>query len=172
MALAAARQNAYVPRMKFLKWLNPVPGVKDFASEFSRPNPYRWRIAAVSAAATFAIFSVMWQEEVIGPPEKPEVIWISTFAPDRTDEEIIAENVANQKLQDQWAAEQAERDRKVKDIYRALGRASGMDVEKIEREAAAERAAEAKREAAKQAEFERKQAEILKQVQPVAAAQE
>jgi hypothetical protein len=157
--------------MKFLRWLNPVPGVKDFANEFTRPNPHRWRIAAVSAAATFAIFSVMWQEEVIGPPEKPEVIWISTFAPDRSDAEIIAENVANQKLKDQWAAEQARRDREVKEIYRSLGKASGMDVEKIEREAAAERAAEAKAEAAKQAEYDRKKAEMLKQQeQPVAAA--
>jgi hypothetical protein len=157
--------------MKFLKWLNPVPGVKDFANEFTRPNPYRWRIAAVAAAATFAIFSVMWQEEMIGPPEKPEVIWISTFAPGRSDAEIIAENIANQKLKDQWAAEQARRDREVKEIYRTIGKASGMDVEKIEREAAAEQAAEAKVEAAKQAEYDRKKAEMLKQQeQPVAAA--
>jgi hypothetical protein len=33
-------------------------------------------------------------------------------------------------------------------MYRALGRISGMDVDKIEREAAAERAAEAKAKAA------------------------
>lgn len=159
--------------MKFLKWLNPVPGVKDFASEFSRPNPYRWRIAGVSAAATFAVFSVMWQEEMIGPPEKPEIIWITTFAPDRSDEEIKAANIANQKLKDQWAAEQAERDRKVKEIYRSLGKASGMDVEKIEREAAAQRAAEAKIEAEKQAEYDRKKTEMLKQLeQPVAPAQD
>lgn len=155
--------------MKFLKWLNPVPGAKDFANEFSRPNPYRWRIAAVSAAATFAIFSVMWQEEVIGPPAKPEVTWITTFAPGRTDKEIMAANIENQKLKDQWAAQQMERDRKVKEIYRSLGRASGMDVDKIEREAAAEQAAEAKAEAARQAEYDRKKAEMLEQEQPVAA---
>lgn len=152
---------AYVLPMKFLKWLNPVPGVKDFASEFARPNPYRWRIAAVSAAATFAIFSVMWGEEMIGPPEKPDIIWISTLAPDRSDEEIIARNIANQKLKDQWAAEQAERDRKVKDIYRSLGRASGMDVEKIEAGAEAERAEEARVEAEKQAEYDRKKAAMI-----------
>lgn len=166
-----AGRSAYVRPMKFLKWLNPVPGVKDFASEFLRPNPYRWRIAAVSAAATFAVFSVMWQEEMIGPPAKPDVIWISTFAPDRSDKEIIAANIANQKLKDEWATAQEERDRKVKEIYRSLGQASGMDVEKIEREAAAERAAEAKIEAEKQAEYDRKKAEMLKQQeQPVAAA--
>ena len=143
-----ARFSAYVAPMKFLKWLNPVPGVRDFASEFSRPNPYRWRFALVAAVATISVFSVMWHEEVIGPPPKPDIIWISTFAPGRTDKEIIAANIANQKVQDRLAAEQAARDAEVRKIYRSLGTMSGMDVDKIEREAAADRAAEAKKEAA------------------------
>lgn len=128
--------------MKFLKWLNPLPGAKDFANEFSRPNPYRWRFALVAAATTFAVFSVMWHEEVEGPPAKPDVIWITSFAPHRSDAQIVAANVANQKVKDRLAAEQAARDAEVKNIYRTLGRMSGMDVDKIEREAAAQQAAE------------------------------
>lgn len=137
--------------MKFLRWLNPVPGIKDFVHEVRRESPHRWRIALLAAAVTFSIFSVMWQEEMVGPPAKPDIIWISTFAPDRTDEEIIASNLANQKEKERLTAEQAERDRKVQEIYRTLGTMSGMDVEKIEREAEAERAAATKAEAEKMA---------------------
>lgn len=137
--------------MSFWKRISPVGAAKDFSNEFLKPNPYRWRIMAVSAAATFAIFSVMWNEGAKGPPPPPEVTWITTFRPDRTDAEIIASNIANQKEKDRLAAEQAARDERVKDIYRSLGRASGMDVDRIEREAEAERLAgqqtEAKRNA-------------------------
>jgi pyrimidine deaminase RibD-like protein len=45
-------------------------------------------------------------------------------------------------------AERAAADEETKKIYRTLGRISGMDVDKIERDAAAERAAEAKSKAA------------------------
>jgi hypothetical protein len=86
----------------------------------------------------------MWGEEMIGAPARPEITYITTFAPERTREEIIASNLANQKVKDRLAAEQAERDRKVKEMYRTLGRMSGMDVDRIEREAAAQRAAEEK----------------------------
>jgi hypothetical protein len=50
------------------------------------------------------------------------------------------------------SAEQAARNREVTDIYRSIGRASGMDVDKIEAEAKAERARE---EAARKAQLER-----------------
>ena len=137
--------------MSFWKRISPVGAAKDFSNEFLRPNPYRWRIMAVSAVATFSIFSVMWNEGAKGPPAPPEVTWISTLSPDRSDAEIIAANMANQKEKDRLAAEQAARDEKVKDVYRALGRASGMDVDRIEREAKAERLAEERAEAARKA---------------------
>ena len=68
--------------------------------------------------------------------------YITTFAPHRTDAQIAASNAANQARKDKLIAEQAERDEQVKGIYRTLGRMSGMDVDKIEREGAAEQAAE------------------------------
>lgn len=55
---------------------------------------------------------------------------------------IAASNAANQARKDKLIAEQAARDEQVKGIYRTLGRMSGMDVDKIEREGAAEQAAE------------------------------
>ncbi|OCC22435.1 hypothetical protein MB02_16870 [Croceicoccus estronivorus] len=139
--------------MSFWRKISPSRAVRDFAHEFMRPTPYRWPIIGASALATFTIFSVMWQEEAVGPPPRPEITYITTFAPGRSDKEIAASNLANQKVQDKLAAEQAERDERVKGIYRTLGRISGMDVDKIERDAEAERAAEARAEAQQQAEL-------------------
>ncbi|MDG2002610.1 MAG: hypothetical protein P8J20_04695 [Novosphingobium sp.] len=129
-----------------LKDVRPTGMITDFVSVWKQAGKNRWRIAPLSAAATFALFSVMWQEEAIGPKAPPEVTYITTFAPGRSDAEIVASNIANQKLQDRLAAEQAQRDEKVREMYKTIGRMSGMDVEKIEREAKAERAAKAEAE--------------------------
>lgn len=130
--------------MKFLRRLNPLPGIRDFRQEFLRPHPYRYRIMLVSAALTFTIFSVLVREDYKGLPHPPHIVYISTLAPDRADDEIIASNLANQQRKEQLAAEQAERDAKVQEIYRTLARASGMDVEKIEHDAKIQREAEEK----------------------------
>ena len=128
--------------MSFWRKISPSGAVRDFAHEFIRPTPYRWPVIGVSLAATFTLFSVMWQEGGEGPPPRPEITYITTFAPHRTDAEITASNTANQARNDKLAAEQAAREERVKDIYRTLGRASGMDVDKIEKQAAEDRAAE------------------------------
>ena len=47
-----------------------------------------------------------------------------------------------QKLQDRLRVEQAEREEKAKDAYRALGRATGIDVDAIERDIARREAQE------------------------------
>ena len=70
-----------------------------------RPNPYRWRVLGVSVAATFALMVVMIPESERIEPRPPEVTWITTFQPDRTDAEIIASNIENQKRKDKLAAE-------------------------------------------------------------------
>lgn len=72
------------------------------------------------------------------PPPPPEVTYITTFAPGRTNAEIEASNLANQKVQDRLAAEQAKREEEAKNAYRTLGRAAGFDVDAMEREIAKE----------------------------------
>ena len=139
--------------MRFFSRLNPVGGLRDFAHEFTRPTPYRWPIIAVSAAITVGIFSVMWQEEVKGLPPRPELTYITSWRADRSDAEIIAGNIANQQRKDAEAAAEAQRQADIRDMYKTLGRMSGMDVDRIEREAAADRAAEAKAAATRQAEL-------------------
>lgn len=135
--------------MSFWRKISPTRAAKDFATEFGRPNPYRWYIIGVSLAATFAVFSVMWQEGGRGEPARPEVTYITSWRDGRSDAEIIQGNIANQKQKDELAAAQKASDERVRDMYRTLGRVSGMDVDKIEREAKAQNAAEerAKKEA-------------------------
>lgn len=128
--------------MGILSRFNPAPGVKDFWHEFSRPNPYRWPILGVSTLMTFTLLYAFTQERVIVQPAPPDVTYISTFAEGRTDEEIVASNIENQRRKEQLAAEQAERDERVREIYKSLGRATGLDVDAMEREAAEERARE------------------------------
>lgn len=135
--------------MRFLRRLNPVPGIKDFWTEFRRPNPHRWPVLGVSMALTFSIFYVIAQEGGVALPKPPEVIYISTFDPDRTKEEIIASNIENQRRKDMLAAREKERLEVRRDLYRQLGKATGIDTDKMEREIredeAREKAAEEKR---------------------------
>lgn len=142
---------ALMKRSNYWRQVSPTGAIADFVAVWRGAGHNRWRFAALSAAVTFAIFSVMWQQEVKGPHPAPEVTYVTTYSPDRTDEEIMASNIANQKRKEQLQAEQAARDEEVREIYKTLGRVSGMDVEEIEREAAIERAAEerARREALK-----------------------
>lgn len=141
--VAKARPPPYLGAMGFFSRLNPKEGVSDFVHEFSRPNPYRWRILAVSGLMTFTLIFMFTQEGVKGPPPPPDVTYITSFAPDRSDAEILAGNIANQRRKDQLEVILAEREERKRELYRTLGEVSGMDVEEIERQGALERQAEA-----------------------------
>ena len=128
--------------MRLLKRLNPVPGVRDFWSEFRRPNEYRWPILLVSVVITGSLFYAFASERTYIPPAKPEVTYITSFDPERTDEDIVASNVANQQRKDALAERLKAREELRKDLYRSLGRATGLDVDAMEAELEAEAAAE------------------------------
>ncbi len=127
---------------------NPVPGIADFWNEFKKPQPYRWVILLASSIPVIIIIFWAAGQGVTAPPERPEVTWITSFAPDRSDEEIMASNIANQERKDAIAAELERRAEEKRQMYRELGRATGIDVDAMEAEIEAERAAE---EAAAQA---------------------
>lgn len=103
----------------------------------------RFSVLLIAAAITGTILYQFSKERWRIPPAPPEVTFITTFAPGRSDAEIAASNRANQIEQDRLRAEQKQREEEAKDIYRALGRASGIDVESMERRIAREKAAEA-----------------------------
>jgi len=139
--------------MRFLKRLNPVPGLKDFWQEIRRPNPHRWPILGASMAITGTIFYAFTGDRTYITPASPEITYITSYAPDRSDEEIMASNLANQERQDALAARQQEREEFRRSIYRELGRATGIDVDTIEAEARAEEAQAEAQEQQRQAEL-------------------
>ena len=142
--------------MSFISRFDPRSGLADFWTEFRRPQPYRLPILLASVLITGTMIFTFTRERVVVPPAPPEVTYITTFAPDRTIEEIREANEANQARQDALAEAAAKREERKRELYRALGEASGMDVDAIEQEAAAERAAQ---ERAADAERERLLAE-------------
>lgn len=128
--------------MGIWKNVDPVGAIADFRTVWQQAGSNRWWIALAAAASTFGIFSLMAQEEHRILPRPPKVIYITSWRADRSDAEIIASNKANQVYQDKLRAEQAKRDEEVRQIYKKIGRMSGMDVDAIEAKAKAERTAE------------------------------
>lgn len=139
---------ALIRPSSFMRAADPRGAIADFRLVFRQAGRNRWKFALVSAVATVSVFSLMFQEEQRGLPKPPHVTYITTLPPGRSDAEIMRENRENQLIKERMAAEQAKRDEEVKNIYRKLGRMSGMDVDAIEKQAAAERAAEERAKAA------------------------
>ena len=142
--------------MGMINRFNPTPGALDFWHEFKKPTPYRWPILGVSVLMTFGLMYQITSESVLVPPAPPEVTYIASFPADRSDAEIIASNIENQRNQDAVAALLEQGEERKRELYRALGRVSGMDVDEIEREAAQERAALEAEENARKAEVRRR----------------
>jgi hypothetical protein len=133
-------------RSGYWKDVSPTGMVADFVAVWKQAGHNRWRFAAISAACTFAVFYLMSTQEGHAPHPPPKVTYISILKAHRTDAEIEAENVANQAAKESNAREWARRDKDVRDLYKAIGSMSGMDVDKIARDADAEDAAKAKAE--------------------------
>ncbi len=106
--------------------------IADFRVVYQQSEPYRFRIAALAGLCTFGIFYVMWQEEARGLPPPPKVTYFNSWRADRSDKEIIASNIANQKRKEREAADEAAHQERIRQMYKTLGRYSGMDVDAIE----------------------------------------
>ena len=129
--------------LRFLRRLNPLAALGELGSELAKPYPHRFKIMAASAVVTVGLFSVMWQEGAAGLPHPPKITYIQSFDPNRSEAEIVAGNIAATKAARAAEAEQAASAERVRQIYKTLGRVSGMDVDAIEAKAKAEAAAEA-----------------------------
>ena len=128
---------------------NPAPGFDDFWNEIRRPRPYRWAFVLASLLPVMAILYWAVSQVEYKAPERPQIDYISSFDPERTEAEIIASNRANQELKDLREAEEERISQRKRDMYKALGAAAGMDVDEIERKAEARRAAKEAAEAKK-----------------------
>jgi hypothetical protein len=127
----------------YMRRISPKGAFGDFLDHWRAPTPRRWWIMAISVALTGSMLAILIPPSVRAPPEKPEVTWITTFADGRTRAQIIASNCANEALQQQIEAAIAAQEEQRREMFKALGRATFVDVEAMEREIEAERAAEA-----------------------------
>lgn len=132
---------------------NPAPGFADLWTQIRRPQPYRWLILGLSLLPVMLILYWAKGSTVYVEPERPQITYITTLDPARTDAEIAASNTANQEVKDLRAAEEARIAARKRELYKALGSAAGMDVERIEAKADAERAAEQAAEAKRREEM-------------------
>ena len=114
----------------------------DLITFLRTPRQHRW-LLVILACAPPAFIVMLFNLDVleVTRPGEPEVTYIESWPADRSIKEIVASNLARQKIEDAQEA-------KIREAYKALGRASGMDVERIEREAEEARAAKAKQAAA------------------------
>lgn len=96
--------------------------------------------ACVPTAIIIYTFYLDTLEKAKPPP--PSVTYFESWPATRTIEESKAAIAERQKLKDEFM-------RRQKEAYKAFGRAVGMDVERIEREAEADRAAEKAKAAAR-----------------------
>lgn len=134
-------------RRGYWRNVSPTGAVGDLVELWKQPTPYRWQILGVSVALTFTLMVLLIPESQRKPPARPEVTYITTFAPGRSDDEIVASNIANQKRQDELQARRDALEERKREAYRTLGRATGLDVDAMEQKIERDRRAEALRQA-------------------------
>ncbi len=132
--------------MRYRSRFNAAGGIADFWNEWKKPTPHRWPILGAAILMSGSLFFWLTQEQYYYPPEQPEVTYITTFAEGRSDEEIRASNIENQRLKDERAAEAAERLERRRELYRELGAATGLDVDEMEAQIIEQEAEEARAE--------------------------
>jgi hypothetical protein len=134
--VAPGRREAYLAPMRMfnLRNVSPVDGIGSFIEYWKQPTPYRWQILLVSVALTFTMIVLFAPKTERAPPEKMQVTWINSWPEGRSEAEIVASNIANQKKKDEAAALEKQREQFRKEFYRKLAKASGLDPDELERE--------------------------------------
>jgi hypothetical protein len=129
---------------EFFRNVSPVRAIKDLWQILGAPSEFRLRSLALAMLVTGGIFSVMWQQGGRGLPRPPEVIYFESWRADRSDAEIMAGNIEATKKARAEAAEEQAHAEDVRKMYKAVGAATGLDTEAMDRQAKVEREAEAR----------------------------
>ncbi|WP_296679727.1 hypothetical protein [Novosphingobium sp.] len=136
--------------MNFLRNVNPVGAIADFRMVFKEAGSNRWRFAALALLCTVGVFSIMKGESWKKARPLPEITYITSWPEHRTDAETKQFIAENQRRKDAQEERLREYDKVGQDMWMSLGRATGVNVDKIKAEADADKAkavAEAKSKA-------------------------
>ena len=125
----------------FFRNVSPRRAIVDFWQVLGAPTEYRGIALVLAAIITGTIFVALASEGGRGLPDPPKVIYFPSLIEGRTDAEILAENrIATDKVRAEEAELEAGQER-VRQMYRAVGNATGVDTVKAYEEGKAERAA-------------------------------
>jgi hypothetical protein len=123
--------------MSFFRDVSFSGAASDLIAFLRIKRQHRWLLMLLACAPPAFIVTLFNLDVLqISEPGPPEIIYVESWPADRSIKEIVASNLARQKVEDEQEA-------KVREAYKALGRASGMDVDRIEREAEEARAKKA-----------------------------
>lgn len=127
--------------MSFLRNVNPTGAISELWFVFKQAGPNRWRFAALAAVGTVAILSVMTGQNWKKRRPLPEITYITAWPEHRTNAETQAFITENQRRKDEREALLREQEKVGQDLWMAVGRASGVDVDRMKAQADADRAA-------------------------------
>ncbi len=133
--------------MGFKNDISPIGAARDILAYIRADRPLKPFLVVASCVPPILLLSMISQdafEKSIPPP--PTVTYVESWPIDRTIADTKAAVAERQKLKDALMEKQRQ-------SYKALGRAVGMDVEKIEREANVLRQQAARAEATKKAQL-------------------
>lgn len=139
----------------FFRNVSPKRALLDLWQVLGAPGEYRWRSIVLAAMVTGGITWVMLQQQWRGLPHPPKVIYFPSYLPGRTDDQIRAENIEATRKARAAEAEEEARQERIRQMYRAVGNATGVDTKRPYDEGKAER------EAAKKA-LDARNAEVLR----------
>lgn len=124
----------------FFRNVSPRRAMVDLWQVIGAPSEYRMVGLIMAAAVTGGIFFVMSNQGGRGLPKPPEITYFPSFLEGRTDAEILAENrAATDKVKAEEAEEEARQER-IRQMYKAVGDATGVETRKAYEEGKAERA--------------------------------
>jgi hypothetical protein len=118
--------------------VNPVGAIGDLRDVIRDSGSNRLRTAIAALVITFMLFWLIGRDTWRLPPPRPTIVYINSWPASRTMAETKKFIEANQKRNDLIAADEAKRAEEMRQMYKAVGRASGMDVDGIEQKAKAE----------------------------------
>ena len=125
-----------------LKNIRPAGAISDFRAAFRDAGPGRWGYALISALCTFGVFAIMATQSWKIERKLPEVTYINSWPADRTEAETKAFIAANQKKKEEREAYEAAAAKDAQKMWMAVGKATGLDVDAMKKQADADKAAE------------------------------
>ena len=122
-------------KSNYWQHVNPTGAIGDLVSVFREAGAGRWRNSLIAGALTFGVFSIMATQSWKIERKLPDVTYINSWPADRTEAETRAYIARNQKEKEDLQARQAAVDAEAQRLWMVVGKATGVDVDKMKAQA-------------------------------------